>query len=439
MPHTEEFTQAATPILTPISITCPSQMHYTPPAFDLYTKSRPDACLTPSPYPFECIQFERLVNIEYLGQYDLDSVYRAVWLDGPLDLSSKICRKRSGKTSVILKRVQCAKRFAGKLQAYVNGPSNNRMEIYGISQDFSTNSYYIVFNHPIRSLASELSRHSSHLTAFHRISILCTIARAVADMHASGQVHGNLHSGNIFVKDKIFNSRGTSKPNEAVEHSDNEIGTDFEDCYEEPKRMSNDSNATVVPDDTHILETEVVSSNPSTPYFPKSPFGSHPSDHPTNDLIQDYSIPDAYVISLSEPVPQTPHTPSTTLMFSPPLPYSAPEILRGLPCTKAFDVYSLGILMWELMTNETPFQNRRPDSVLAIDISEGLRPDYNADFYRHGKRIPRKWIELMRQCWDQSPENRPSAERVYAIVDCWRWDRAVIEEIEGVLQERCWS
>ena len=113
MPHTEEFTQAATPKLTPISITCPPQMHYTPPAFDFYTKSRSDACLSPSPYPFECIPLERLVNIEYLGQYDLDSVYRAVWLDGPLNLS---CRKRCGKTSVILKRVQCVKRFVGKVR-----------------------------------------------------------------------------------------------------------------------------------------------------------------------------------------------------------------------------------------------------------------------------------------------------------------------------------
>ena len=114
MPHTEEFTQAATPKLTPISISYPSQMHYTSPAaFDLYTKFRPDACLSPSPYPFECIPLERLVNIEYLGQYDLDSVYRAVWLDGPLNLS---CRKRCGKTSVILKRVQCVKRFVGKVR-----------------------------------------------------------------------------------------------------------------------------------------------------------------------------------------------------------------------------------------------------------------------------------------------------------------------------------
>src|SRR6185312_7877615 len=117
MHHTEEFTQAATPTLTPISIACPSQMHYTPSAFDLYTKSRPDACLSPSLCPFECIPFERLVNIEYLGQYDLDSVYRAVWLDGPLDLPSlKTCRKRCGKTSVILKRVQCAKRLVGKVR-----------------------------------------------------------------------------------------------------------------------------------------------------------------------------------------------------------------------------------------------------------------------------------------------------------------------------------
>ena len=37
------------------------------------------------------------------------------------------------------------------------------------------------------------------------------------------------------------------------------------------------------------------------------------------------------------------------------IPYMAPEILQGQKYTKASDVYSFGMIMWELMTGRRPF------------------------------------------------------------------------------------
>ena len=38
--------------------------------------------------------------------------------------------------------------------------------------------------------------------------------------------------------------------------------------------------------------------------------------------------------------------------------YMAPEILKGEKCTKASDIWSLGILVYEMVTGGTPFQNK---------------------------------------------------------------------------------
>src|SRR6266496_5121625 len=50
------------------------------------------------------------------------------------------------------------------------------------------------------------------------------------------------------------------------------------------------------------------------------------------------------------------------------LPYIAPEILRGQIYTKAADVYSFGIIMYEVISGLPPYHNISHDGILAIKI-----------------------------------------------------------------------
>src|ERR1051325_804245 len=50
------------------------------------------------------------------------------------------------------------------------------------------------------------------------------------------------------------------------------------------------------------------------------------------------------------------------------LPYMAPEVLRGKPYTKAADVYSFGIIMWELTSGILASDNVDHHDVLDLSI-----------------------------------------------------------------------
>src|SRR6266498_4083786 len=60
------------------------------------------------------------------------------------------------------------------------------------------------------------------------------------------------------------------------------------------------------------------------------------------------------------------------------LPYIAPEVLRWQNYTKAADIYSFGIIMYELISGLLPYHNiTHDDEILAIEICKGLRPRFN--------------------------------------------------------------
>ncbi|RGB30935.1 kinase-like domain-containing protein, partial [Rhizophagus diaphanus] len=84
------------------------------------------------------------------------------------------------------------------------------------------------------------------------------------------------------------------------------------------------------------------------------------------------------------------------------IPYMAPEIFQGREYTKASDIYSFGMIMWELMTGRRLFWNRNHDTELINVIFDGLRPPIVTN-------APNGYIELMKECWHSDPEQRPHA------------------------------
>ncbi|CAG8586459.1 15001_t:CDS:2 [Acaulospora colombiana] len=101
------------------------------------------------------------------------------------------------------------------------------------------------------------------------------------------------------------------------------------------------------------------------------------------------------------------------------IPYIAPEIFQGKPFSYASDIYSLGMIMYQLASGHRPFHDRAHDVHLAIDICNGLRPTITED-------TPKCWFDLMKKCWHPDPTKRPiigdllnsSSENCF-----WEYDR----------------
>jgi serine/threonine protein kinase len=87
------------------------------------------------------------------------------------------------------------------------------------------------------------------------------------------------------------------------------------------------------------------------------------------------------------------------------IPYVAPEVLQEKKYTKASDIYSSGMIMWELMVGRRPFWDRNHNRELMIEICDGLRPPIITN-------APEGYIDLMKECWHPDPEKRPTADEV---------------------------
>src|SRR5215213_9689790 len=82
--------------------------------------------------------------------------------------------------------------------------------------------------------------------------------------------------------------------------------------------------------------------------------------------------------------------------------YVAPEVLRGNKNTKESDIYSVGMLMWEIFAGHPPFDDRAHDHCLIFDIcEEGSRPPILPE-------MPEDYAQMMQRCWDVDPSKRPT-------------------------------
>ncbi|RGB42763.1 kinase-like domain-containing protein [Rhizophagus diaphanus] len=85
------------------------------------------------------------------------------------------------------------------------------------------------------------------------------------------------------------------------------------------------------------------------------------------------------------------------------LPYIAPEVICGKQTTFASDIYSIGMLTWEISSGQPPFINFENDYYLAMNIINGMRPKIVPG-------TPLEYKELMEQCWDADPTKRPDID-----------------------------
>jgi serine/threonine protein kinase len=94
------------------------------------------------------------------------------------------------------------------------------------------------------------------------------------------------------------------------------------------------------------------------------------------------------------------------------VPFIAPEVLNGESYTLSSDIYSFGVIMTDLSSGKPPFYNRKHDITLALDICNGLRPEF-------GKGTPEIYKKLAYKCMNANSNQRPTASELHDIIYFW--------------------
>ena len=80
----------------------------------------------------------------------------------------------------------------------------------------------------------------------------------------------------------------------------------------------------------------------------------------------------------------------------------APEVIEGLSYSTPADVYSFGMVLYEMSTGQEPFPNIRSLSQLKTEvIDKATRPNPPST-------LPEFLVSIMRSCWEAKPSSRPT-------------------------------
>ena len=94
--------------------------------------------------------------------------------------------------------------------------------------------------------------------------------------------------------------------------------------------------------------------------------------------------------------------------------YMAPEVMEGKVHTTKVDIYSFGLMMWEMWFGRRVFSEVRSDEFFRRIKEENYRPQTPSD---DGRFIPpAQWTELMRSSWHPDPSLRRTATECKAFM-----------------------
>lgn len=101
---------------------------------------------------------------------------------------------------------------------------------------------------------------------------------------------------------------------------------------------------------------------------------------------------------------------STKMSFAGTVAWMAPEIIRNEPCSEKVDIWSYGVVLWELLSCEVPYKDVDSSAIIWGVGSNSLHLPIPTS-------CPEGFKLLVKQCWSAKPRNRPSFKHILIHLD----------------------
>ena len=111
----------------------------------------------------------------------------------------------------------------------------------------------------------------------------------------------------------------------------------------------------------------------------------------------------------------------------------APEVMRKEEITEKVDVYSVGVITWELLTREDPFADHEDYQTFVDAVcNDGERPIIP-------RWCPDSLRKIISSCWKENPNDRPTMADVITALDACIQDCAELDfshQIDKVIKDK---
>mmetsp|Transcript_19105 Transcript_19105/g.34762 ORF Transcript_19105/g.34762 Transcript_19105/m.34762 type:complete len:891 (-) Transcript_19105:3049-5721(-) len=97
--------------------------------------------------------------------------------------------------------------------------------------------------------------------------------------------------------------------------------------------------------------------------------------------------------------------------------WMAPEVISNKPYSLKADVYSYGIVLWEICARDIPYRDVHPMAIPLKVVQSHMRPNMSGI----PSTCPEKMKALISQCWQHEPSRRPNFEQILDVlesIDC---------------------
>ncbi|XP_050683413.1 mitogen-activated protein kinase kinase kinase 12-like isoform X1 [Leptidea sinapis] len=92
---------------------------------------------------------------------------------------------------------------------------------------------------------------------------------------------------------------------------------------------------------------------------------------------------------------------SAVMTFTGTVAWMAPEIIRHEPCSLKVDVWSFGVMLWEILTAEKPYKGLETQAIMWGVGTNSISLPIPSN-------CPNSLQQLLKQCWNRVPRDRPT-------------------------------